>query len=403
VKSTKQIIVPIVILAIGIVAFIGFSSMKKPPEEKAEVDNTPIVAVEEIHVTPMNLKVNSYGVVQPKYETELVAQISGEVVELAEVFVRGGFVLKNQLLARIDPNDYKAALIEAEATMASARAALETERAQGQVAEQEWKRITNTSPTELSLRKPQLAQELARVKSAQASVLRAKRNLERTEIRAPYDAMIESRMIGLGSFVGTGTKLGKLLGTDVAEIRLPVADNQLEFLVKEGEDAKVNLIGNYAGKNVIWVAKIARNEGVVDNKSRMSYLVAEVKDPYGLHVKEDGLKYNPIRFGSYVTAEIFGVSLENAALLPRYLVSNSRVAILDTDSKLHYADITIARQEGSNVIVTGGLHEGDQLIVSALDYPVDGMKLALLSDKISIESDDTIKKASETQIASTKD
>ena len=282
-KNRKQIIVPIVILAIGIVALIGFSSMKKPPEEKAEVDNTPIVAVEKIHVTPISLKVNSYGVVQPKYETELIAQVSGEVVELSEVFVRGGFVAKNQLLARIDPNDYQAALIDAEATMASARAALEKERAQGQVAEREWKRITDTSPTELSLRKPQLAQELARVKSAQASVLRAKRNLERTEIRAPYDAMIESRTIGLGSFVGTGTKVGKLLGTDIAEIRLPVADNQLQFLVQEGEDAKVNLVGTYAGKNVIWAAKIARNEGVVDNKSRMSYLVAEIDDPYGLH------------------------------------------------------------------------------------------------------------------------
>ena len=402
-KNRKQIIVPIVILAIGILALIGFSSMKKPPEEKAEVDNTPIVAVEKIHVTPISLKVNSYGVVQPKYETELVAQISGEVVELAEVFVRGGFVAKNQLLARIDPNDYQAALIEAEATMASARAALETERAQGQVAEQEWKRITDTSPTELSLRKPQLAQELARVKSAQASVLRAKRNLERTEIRAPYDAMIESRTIGLGSFVGTGTKVGKLLGTDIAEIRLPVADNQLQFLMQEGEDAKVNLVGTYAGQNVIWAAKIARNEGVVDNKSRMSYLVAEINDPYGLQVKRDAPKHNPIRFGSYVTAEIFGVSLESAALLPRYLVSDNRVAILDTDSKLHYAEITIIRQEGSNVIVTGGLHEGDQLIVSALDYPVDGMKLALLSDKIGIENEETIKEASETQIASTKD
>ena len=287
--------------------------------------------------------------------------------------------------------------------MASARAALEKERAQGQVAEREWKRITDTSPTELSLRKPQLAQELARVKSAQASVLRAKRNLERTEIRAPYDAMIESRTIGLGSFVGTGTKVGKLLGTDIAEIRLPVADNQLQFLVQEGEDAKVNLIGAYAGQNVIWAAKIARNEGVVDNKSRMSYLVAEIDDPYGLQVKQDAPKHNPIRFGSYVTAEIFGISLESAALLPRYLVDDNRVAVLDTDSKLHYAEITIIRQEGSNVIVTGGLHEGDQLIVSALDYPVDGMKLALLSDEISIESEETIKEASETQIASTKD
>jgi len=402
VTRIKQIIVPIAILAAGILLFIGFSSMKKPPEEKAEVDNTPIVAVEEIHVAPMNLTVNSYGVVKPKYETELVAQISGEVVELAEVFVRGGFVEKNQLLARIDPNDYQAALIDAEATMASARAALEKERAQGQVAEREWKRITDTSPTELSLRKPQLAQELARVKSAQASVLRAKRNLERTEIRAPYDAMIESRMIGLGSFVGTGTKVGKLLGTDVAEIRLPVADNQLQFLAAQGENAQVNLIGAFAGKDVIWPAKIARSEGVIDNKSRMSYLVAEVKDPYGLNSTINKLEHKPIRFGSYVSAEILGVSLDSAAVLPRYLVDNSRVAILDSDSKLQYVEITIARQEGSNVIVTNGLHEGDQLIVSALDYPIDGMKLSLQGSK-STEGEEANEEAPETQIASSKD
>jgi|TARA_R110001592_G_scaffold193571_7_gene440774 RND family efflux transporter MFP subunit len=399
VTRKKQIIIPIAILIIGILLFFGFSSMKSPPEEKAEVDNTPIVAVEEVHVAPMNLTVKSYGVVQPKYETELVAQISGEVVELADVFVRGGFVAKNQLLARIDPNDYQAALIDAEATMASARASLEKERAQGQVAEQEWKRITDTSPTELSLRKPQLAQELANVKSAQASVLRAKRNLERTEIRAPYDAMIESRMIGLGSFVGTGTKVGKLLGTGVAEVRLPVADDQLQFLASQGENAQVNLLGTFAGENITWSAKIARSEGVVDNKSRMTYLVAEVKDPYGLKSQKNVNKHNPIRFGSYVKAEIFGISLNRAALLPRYLVSNNRVAILDADSTLHYADIIIARQEGSNVIVTDGLKEGDQLIVSALDYPVDGMKLALQGSKSEVINQDAL----ETQIASTKD
>jgi len=401
VKHKKQIIVPIGILVAGILLFVGFSSMKKPPEEKEKVDNTPIVAVESIHVAPMNLTVKSYGVVQPKYETELVAQISGQIVELSEVFVRGGFVAKHQLLARIDPNDYQAALIEAEATMASARAALEKERAQGQVAEREWKRITDTSPTELSLRKPQLAQEIARVKSAQASVLRAKRNLERTEIRAPYDAMIDSRTIGLGSFVGTGSRIGKLLGTDVAEVRLPVADNQLQFLADEGKNSQVNLIGTYAGKGVIWQANIARSEGVIDNKSRMSYLVAEIKDPYGLN-RESSAELSPIRFGSYVTADIIGVNLAQATLIPRYLVNNNRVAILDADSKLNFTEVSITRQEGSNVIVTNGLHEGDQLIISALDYPVDGMKLTLQGND-SLESEESSENVPETQIASTKD
>ena len=392
----KQIIVPIVILAVGALAFVGFSSLKKPPEEKAKVDTTPIVAVETLTVAPMNLRVDSYGVVQPKYETELVTQVSGQIVELADAFVRGGFVKQGQLLARIDPIDYEAALIDAEANMASARAALEQERAQGKVAEREWKRITDTSPTELSLRKPQLAQELARVKAAQAAILRAQRNLERTEIRAPYDAMIESRTIGLGSFVSTGTPIGKLLGTDIAEVRLPVADNQLQFLHQQGIGASVELIGKFAGQDMRWQAKIARGEGVIDNKSRMSYLVAEIVDPY---VLSDDKSRQPIRFGSYVNAEVFGIQVADATSVPRHLVVNNRVALLDEESTLKYVDIEIVRQEGANVIVSNGIEDGDQLIVSALDYPIDGMKLALPGE----ESEPSEEQNSETQLASVKE
>jgi len=375
VARKKQIILPIAILAIGIVTFIGFYSMKKPPEKKAEVDNAPIVAIENIVVAPMTLEVSSYGVVKPKYETVLVAQVSGEIVELSDTFVRGGLIKKGQLLARIDPNDYHAALIEAQANMASARAALEKEVAQGKVAEREWKQITDTSPTELSLRKPQLAQELARVKSAQAGVLRAERNLQRTQIKAPYDAMINSRAIGLGSFVGIGSEIGKLLGTAIAEVRLPVADNQLQFLIEQGQQAKVHLMGTYAGKGIQWQANIVRNEGVIDDKSRMSYLVAEIHDPY--HLQSDTVKnVMPLRFGSYVQAKILGIEIANATAIPRYLVVNDRIAILDNKSKLHYVKINIVRQQGSDVIVSDGLLDGDKLIVSALDYPVEGMKLS---------------------------
>ena len=405
--TKKQIIIPIVILVTGIAVMVGFSSMKKPPEEKEKVDNTPIVAVENISVAPMTLEVNSYGMVKPKYETQLVAQVNGEIVELSDVFVRGGFVKKDQLLARIDPSDYHAALIDAQASMASARAALETELAQGKVAEREWRQIENSSPTELSLRKPQLAQELARVKAAQASVLRAERNLERTEIRAPYDAMIDSRNVGLGSFVGVGSKIGHVLGTAIAEIRLPVADNQLAFLVKTkstkaGVNAQVNLIGTYAGQDTLWQAKIARSEGVIDNKSRMSYLVAEINDPYRLKKSSDS-SAAPLRFGSYVNAKIMGYDISQASLVPRYLVVNGKVAILDSESKLHYAAIDIVRQQGSHVVVANGLADGDQLIVSALDYPVDGMQLALISDESQLEEKDLEVEQSETQMASNKE
>lgn len=399
----KQIILPLIILAIGGLLYSVFASMKMPPEEKTQVDITPIVAVENIRVAPLALQVDSYGIVKPKYETQLVAQVSGQILELSEVFVRGGFVKEGQLLARIDPNDYEAALIDAQANLASARASLQKERAQGKVAEREWQKITHSSPTELSLRKPQLAQELARVKAAQASVLRAERNMERTEVKAPFDAMIAERDIGLGSFVGKGSAIGKLLSTAVAEVRLPVADNQLQFLLNQGQNAKVNLLGTFAGKEQIWQAVINRSEGVIDDKSRMSYLVAEVQDPYRLtSISED----NPLRFGSYVQAKILGVELPQASLLPSYLVVNNKVALLNKDSTLHYVNVDIVRQQGSQVIVASGLVDGDQLIVSALDYPVEGMKLSLSTEdnnNINNKNENEQVAASDTQLANVKE
>jgi hypothetical protein len=146
-------------------------------------------------------------------------------------------------------------------------------------------------------------------------------------------------------------------------------------LNKQGVNAQVSLQGVYAGQKRQWQAIIKRSEGVVDSNSRMTYLVAEVKDPYQL-LKSD-TKKAPLRFGSYINAQIIGNQLAQATTLPRYLVIDGKVAILGEDSRLHYVAIDIIRQQGSEVIVANGLLDGNRLIVSALDYPIEGMKLAL--------------------------
>lgn len=374
----KQIFIPLAILIVSILLLLGLNHFKTPPKEKAKRSNIPVVTIEPIHIAPLTLSVASYGLVLPKYETELVSQVSGEVTELSEKFVRGGFVQKGDLLARIDPSDYEAELINAQATMANARASLEQEIAQGKVAEKEWKRITDTSPTELSLRKPQLAKELAHVKSAQAAELVAKRNLERTEIRAPYDALIDARSIGLGSFVRSGTLLGKVLGVDVAEIRLPVANKQFNFLIDEGLGAKVTLTAEFAGQDYQWSANIIRSEGVVDSKSRMIYLVAAVEDPYLLKVNHDELSQRDIlKFGTYINARIEGIDIPHATKVPRFLVKHNKVPTLGKDNTIRFKSVEIFREYEGEVIITEGLSQGDKLIVSALDYPFEGMKVAL--------------------------
>lgn len=389
--TKKQIILPIVVLLVGVGGFAAMSAMKKPPEEKAEVDNTPLVSVQQVEMKPMTFAVNSYGVVKAKYETELVSQVNGEIVFLSQAFVRGGLVKKGDILAKIDPNDYDADLIDAQANLASAKAALVQERAFGKVAEEEWKRIKDGVPTDLSLRKPQLAHEIAKLKSSEAGLKRALRNVERTMIKAPFDALIESRNIGLGSYVRQGTAVGTLLSTAEAEIRLPLADKEIQFLTHKGKDANVELTADFGGKKQQWRGKIVRSEGVIDSRSRMTYLVAEVIDPYGL--KSDK---NELRYGTYVTANIAGNDAGQVTVLPRHLIVNGTIAVLDEDKKLRYKPVKVIRQFGAEVVISQGLESGMNVITSALDYPVEGMQLALPEDKIQ-QRDGS--KETETQLA----
>ncbi len=374
VATKKQIILPIAVLVGGIALAAGFSAMKKPPEEKPPQDMRPLVAAQPVHLDAITLDVKSYGIVQPKDRTELIAQVSGQVISVAGQFVEGAFVKQGDILARIDPNDYEADLIEAEAGLAQASSALEIERAQAHVAKAEWERIkadsSDITASALYLRKPQLAEKMARYRSAQASVKRAKRNLERTYIKAPYDAIINARSISLGSVVNPGNSFGSLSATSVAEVRLPVADKELQYLNNGGIGATVLFSAQFAGKETTWQAKVVRSEGVIDQKSRMSYLVAQLPTPYAN-------KTQPLRFGSYVNASIEGRAVNNAIVVPHHLVKENKIAILNDDLTLSFKTLNIIREQNGMVIADQGLNEGEQLITSALEYPTEGMAVKI--------------------------
>ena len=370
-KISKQIIFPLIALGCGVLIYFGLVSLKKPPEEKPEEIIPTAVTIEPLVVESINIQVASHGNVEPKYSTNVVAEVNGKIVFLADSFQRGGFVKKGELIASVDPFDYETLLIEAEANLASASASLELEKAQGKVAEEEWKNIQHTKPSELGLRKPQLAQEKARVKAAQASLQRAQENLKRTQIYAPFDALIKSRSVSVGSFVNIGTPVGTLLSTDIAEIRLPIARNNMYFLNDSGINSKVLLTstdGNYQ-----WLASIVREEGILDEMNRMVFLVAHVNEPYSLQP--------PLRFGSYVAATIDGRQIADASIVPRHLINDNRIAIMNqTTKELNFKSINIVQDQDKQVIVTGELDHGDWLITSPLQIPVEGMPLSTTED-----------------------
>ncbi|MDO3387065.1 efflux RND transporter periplasmic adaptor subunit [Gilvimarinus sp. SDUM040013] len=367
-------LLPILILVGCIVLFMGMAGQKKEPPVKPPEEKSPLVETRTIELSPMQIRVKSQGLVQPKYSTDLIAQVGGEVIHLAPAFVRGGLVKQGDILAQIDPTNYEVALENARAGLASAEASLELETAQGEVARVEWEDVNDRPAPALGLRKPQLEQAKARVIAAKADLKLAQKNLERTKIKAPYDALITERMVSHGTFLNSGAKLGHVMGTAAAEIRLPVSSSELIYLPNNGVGGEVVLTQTAEGVISQWQAQVVRSEGVIDESTRMNYLVAEVLDPY--NYLGESAQSKSLAFGSYVVAQLAGEHLPSAVEVSRSLVKDGKVALY-VDGQLHFSDVEVARYAHGRSIITQGLSSGDEIITTALEFPVEGMSVTL--------------------------
>ncbi|NRA60676.1 MAG: efflux RND transporter periplasmic adaptor subunit [Psychrobium sp.] len=387
-KKTLRILLPLIIIIFGVLIAVMIVGSKQPPEKKEEIETLPLVETYKVSLKDQHLAIHSFGVVKPKHQTNLVSEVSGRLIDIAPLFVSGGVVKKGAVLATIDPSDYQAALLDAEANLQRAKAALQEEQARGKVAKQEWQGATSSLPPELGLRKPQLAREQANLRSAQAMLARAKRNLERTIIRAPYDALINKRSADLGQFVSMGTPLGMVSSINIAEIRLPISMADYAF-VNLDKSNQVTLTRKENGHILTWQATIVRDEGVIDQNSRMIYLVAQIDKPYK--------QQHALKFGSFIEATINSHTVNQIAAIPSYLYRDGKITLVDDNNAIKQQSVTLLRRDKNFVYISAGLQHGDLIAVTKMEHLFDGMKVRLTSDELSDE------KTGETQLANAGD
>ncbi|QFU21470.1 efflux RND transporter periplasmic adaptor subunit [Shewanella eurypsychrophilus] len=368
----------LIIIVFGAAAAILIST-KEAPEQKEDEVPVPIIDVTRVEQKTVSLNLPSYGVVTPKNKTQLVTEVQGRMLRIAPNFVAGGVVKKGELLAVIEPSDYEADLMQAQASLAQAKAALEEEMAKGEVAKNDWRGYDGGIPPELGLRLPQLKKEQANVKFQQAALARAQRNLERTIIRAPFDGIIKARIVDLGQYVTLGTNLGELYDTRVAEIRLPLANNDLAYLESvDKPDTEVILSASLAGKDVTWTGNIVRSEGVIDAENRMVYLVAEINDPYLRISRKEGQL--PLKYGSFVTAVIKGRTVEGIVQLPRHIVRNNQVAVVSSDNIIEIRDVNVVRTDIHSVYIKDSLVDGERISLTKLNNMSTGQAVKILGE-----------------------
>ncbi|WP_305812154.1 efflux RND transporter periplasmic adaptor subunit [Photobacterium leiognathi] len=383
---------PLVIIAIFIALSVLLLNNKKRPEQQKAQVRTPVLEVIRIEKQDVQLSVNSYGVVEPKYKAEVVSEVIGSVNYISPDFAAGKFVSKGDLLARLDDSDYHADLAQAEASLAQAQAKLKEEIARGKVAKKTLRDVSPNKKTALGLREPQRKQEEANVKFAKAGVERAKRNLAKTEIRAPFDALVKMKNINMGSYLSQGKLIGELYGTETAEIRLPITPNSFSYLdLNRLDSRKLNIEVQYGDTQINhWAAKLVRNEGIIDKDNRMIYLIAEVDDPYNLKsplgkssiksisslsTSSPSLSLPVLQFGTFVTTTIQGKKVKDVIKLPRHVVRSEQIIVVDSQNKTQTRQVNVVRSDNENAYVIGGLEDGEFVSLIRTDSLIDGTEV----------------------------
>jgi RND family efflux transporter MFP subunit len=381
-------ILPLGLIVISIVAVMIMVSVAKGkrPDQKDTSDQAMRVDVIPAEVASLNFSVFSQGSVKPRTETTLVAEVAGQIVSVSSNFISGGFFREGEVLLQIDPSDYQTALLRAQANLAARKAQLADQQARSDQARKDWNNMGRQGePSDLTMRKPQLAEAMASVQAAEAELQEAERDLQRTRIKVPYDGLVRGKLVDVGQYVAPGTPLGVTFAIDIAEIRLPLSGSDLAFLdlpsatrLDKAHRVPVTLAAESAGISRQWQSEIVRTEGVVDEISRVTYAVAEFIDPYGVLGKSDQAE---LKMGTFVRAEIQGLRADNVIVLPRALLqADDTVLVANDERKLEIRRVTVLRAEPRNVYISDGLTAGELIVTTSIDAPIPGTQLAVTGE-----------------------
>lgn len=375
-----KIALPLLILVIAVIGFSALNKLKRPPQRQLPPEIGVLVDVIELQAGAHQVKVQATGTVSPAQEIPLVPEVSGKVTWLSPQLVDGGLFKAGELLLKIDPRDYRLALEKSRAEVARAEVALRTEQERAEVAQQEWQRIDlldKGQPGPLVVRELQLLQEQANLAAARANQQLARLNLQRTELKAPFNGRIRQEQVDLGQYLRAGTSIGTFAGTDRAEIRVPLPVDELQWLEippagssTPGSLALVSLPGNQQSP---WQGRVVRSLGEIDPGSRMAMIVVAADDPYQLARTSER---PDLANGLFVDIEIFGRQLDNVIRIPRAALHNDQqVWIADEDSHLRLRQVQVVRRERQQLLVSQGVSAGEKLVTTSLSAAAEGMLL----------------------------
>lgn len=381
-KTILKIVLPLLIIAAGLVGAAFVRQQKPTTKAKDTRDRALPVEVIAIRQQDVTMRIAATGHVVAAREIRLAPEINGRIIRVNPNLVPGTRLDKGAFIARIDPRDYRIALVQEQGRMQQAQLDYQLETTRGQIAQKEWELLGGglqggAETSDLALRKPQMAVAEQQKTTVENSVAQAKLNLNRTEIRAPFAGIVLAKNVDVGQYVNPTTPLLHLMGTDELWVDVSVPVGQLRAIDIPGvnttaEEGSTATIAQRVGDQTISrQGAVIRLQGALDAKSRTARLLLSVPDPFG---SDAGL---PLLAGAYVQVEIQGHPLRDVFPVPREALQEGRfVWRATTDNLLERTDVTVLFSDRDTAVLQGELQDGDRLIVSPLAFPVSGMHVA---------------------------
>ena len=370
----------VILLISAAITYILF--VTEPVAQREAATKTTAMLVEAVRVSRGDFTptVVATGNVQAAKDIILSPQVGGEVVRISENFIPGSFVKKGEVLLQINPADYRNTLMLRKSDLELSKTNLSIEMGRQDVARKDFELVGQEMSEEnkaLVLREPQLESARANVEAAEAAVNQAQLNLQRTTIRAPFDAHIISRNTNIGAQMAPGAEIGRLVGMDEYWVVANVPMGKVNWLTfsdnRPGSGSPVKIYSNNWSGGQHRQGSLFRLVGALDAQTRLARVLISVPDPLVHKASMDTLP--PLMIGAFVESHIQAREIQDVVRLNRdYLRQGGTVWVME-DRKLRIRNVEVVFQDADYAYIRKGLSDNDQVVTTDLSTVVEGSDL----------------------------
>jgi RND family efflux transporter MFP subunit len=383
------VVISIVVLIVGIVGMTMLARLKTPPAEAKNGERPLRVEALQIVKEDIPVFITGHGEVKALNVVTIAPEVPGKVVKIHPKLEVGEVIPKGEVLFKIDPKDY----LTIQKISGNRLKILKRSR---QLTKKEYERIR------ILFEKNNVGSQSG-VETAEKAVLSiddvinqvsqvletAETNLERCEVRTPFNARIKSVALEEGQYVTPGQNVLTLADDSVIEIQVPLdsrdARKWLRFSKEQTNDknawfsdleqvpCEISWTENNNGET--WDGRLHR---VVKFDSQTRTLTVAVRINAGNAIKKS-LRSLPLVDGMFCLVKIPGRTLQNVFRLPRQAVSFENTVYLSINNRLKTVPVKVARVEGDYAYVADGLNAGDMVVTTRLIDPLEKSLLEIIN------------------------